>query len=63
MEVRLTLYDSFFSLQLENPVVLLKTEDLKLKNESYKAKIPSSIDDRIFALVDANGLEPPTSCV
>ena len=41
---------SVFSLHLENPVVLLKTEDLKLKNESYKAKIPSPIDDRIFAL-------------
>ena len=34
IEVRFTMKNySFFSLQLENPVVLLKTEDLKLKNE------------------------------
>ena len=41
----------------------LKNEDLKLKNEEYKAKIPSTFADRIFALVDTRGLEPLTSCV
>ncbi len=36
----------------------LKKEDPKLQNEDYKAKIPPTFVDRIFALVREAGVEP-----
>ena len=40
----------------------MKNADLRLKNEEYKAKIPPTIIDRIFALAEKEGFARLRAC-
>ena len=51
---------SGFPIHLENPVGKMKNEYGRLKNEEYKAKIPPTFVDRIFALVEMGRIELPS---